>query len=162
MAMNRIALSLLFICGAAIGNGGSTNALNALKACIQNTLNEQAVEIGTLYEENLKYDPTLKGLIRIRFKVDTTGEVQEAEIVETTTGAVEFDYEVNKRVLSWSFERCDLQEELEITYPFSFESGYREPSPEQTKNALTVITLVFSVLTLITAVMATQKISPSN
>lgn len=75
------------------------------------------------YKQELKYDPTIKGKITVRFIIDPDGVVTNASIVTSTLNSPRMEQCILTRVKGWrDFPPCD-PETGEKTYRQSFSFG---------------------------------------
>ncbi len=76
-------------------------------------------ELEAAYSVALRRNPELKGRLLIRFRIDASGKIQQAEAMEALFRDAPFMAAVVKKVLRWNFEPTGGRT-VEVLYPFVF------------------------------------------
>lgn len=99
-------------------------SLNAKRddASINTVVSSHKTSIRMSYEKHLKRDPSLAGKITVRFTISLSGSVTLVMIVENTTGNIEFEEEIKRKIRMWKFEPVS-EGDVTVTYPFVFSSA---------------------------------------
>jgi TonB family protein len=74
------------------------------------------------YEKFLKRDPSLSGKVTVRFTIAASGSVENAQVIENTTGNSEFEQEILRKLRMWKFDPIP-EGEVTVSYPFVFSSS---------------------------------------
>lgn len=75
-----------------------------------------------IYENWLRIDPQLSGVLRIKFTIKPDGS-SDVSIIESTTHDEDFDRSILQCVKHWLFPPKPGSNLIEITYPFLFGEG---------------------------------------
>ncbi len=92
------------------------------KQCINQTMRRLGMRLKRVYEHWLKRDPSLSGLIKIKFVILPSGKPANITIQSSTSGNARFDQNILRYMKRVDFSSCGIQERIEIVYPFAFES----------------------------------------
>ncbi len=76
-------------------------------------------ELEAAYNTALRRNPELKGKLLIRFRIDASGKIQQAEPTEASFRDATFMTAVVEKVLRWTFEPTGGRT-VEVLYPFVF------------------------------------------
>lgn len=77
------------------------------------------------YERQLNFSPGLAGKVTISFTIGSQGQVIKNTIIEDTMNNSTIDNCINSEVKSWTFPRPAGGAQVNVDYPFVFESGGR-------------------------------------
>ena len=99
--------------GAASSNAKRDN--NAINAAVSS----HKASIKMSYEKYLKRNPTLAGKITIHFTITAAGTVSMVKVLDNTTGDMEFEQELVRKVKMWQFDPIN-EGDVTVTYPFVF------------------------------------------
>ncbi len=102
-------------------SGGA--AVSTSRTCIQRVVNRQSSRLKRVFENWLKRDPNLGGLLEVKFVILPTGDVSNVAVHRSTTNNSSFDQNILRYIKRWSFSRCTVAESIEIVYPFMFEGS---------------------------------------
>lgn len=72
-----------------------------------------------LYNGYLRLRPRFGGKMKVKLKIAAAGNVETAEILETSTDYAEFEQAVIKDVLQWTFSKIDSGS-TKVTIPLTF------------------------------------------
>jgi TonB family protein len=89
-------------------------------AAINAVVTSHKMSVRMSYERFLKKVPDLAGKITVRFTIDAAGNVTHTEVLENTTGNMELEEEIIRKVKMWKFEEIP-EGEVTITYPLIFQ-----------------------------------------
>jgi hypothetical protein len=76
-------------------------------------------ELESAYSVALRRNPELKGRLMIRFRIDASGKIQQAESMEASFRDAPFMAAIVEKVLRWTFEPTGGRT-VEVLYPFVF------------------------------------------
>ncbi len=76
-------------------------------------------ELESVYSAALRRNPGLKGKLLIRFRIDASGRIQQAESMETSIGDAPFMAAVLEKVRRWTFEPTEGRT-VDVLYPLVF------------------------------------------
>lgn len=94
---------------------------------VQKTVRNHTRALQDCYKQELKYDPTIKGKIIVKFVIDPDGVVTNASLVSSTLNSPRMERCILTRVSGWrDFPPCD-PEVGEKTYRQIFSFGEKSP-----------------------------------
>lgn len=102
-------------------SGGA--AVSTSRRCIQQVVQRESSRLKRVFENWLKRDPNLGGLLEVRFVILPTGDVSNVAVHKSTTGNDSFDQNIVRYVKRWQFSDCGVAGSIEIVYPFMFEGS---------------------------------------
>lgn len=76
-------------------------------------------ELEAAYSVALRRNPGLKGKLLVRFRIDASGKIQQAQSLEASFRDAPFTATVVEKVLRWTFEPTGGRT-VEVLYPFVF------------------------------------------
>ena len=76
-------------------------------------------ELEAAYSVALRRNPGLRGKLLIRFRIDATGKIQQAEAMEASFRDASFTADIMEKVGHWSFEPTEGRT-VEVLYPLVF------------------------------------------
>ena len=76
-------------------------------------------ELEGVYTDAIRRNPDLRGKMLIRFRIDPSGKIQQAEPAEEQFGDAAFVNAVLGKVRRWTFEPTGGRS-VEVLYPFVF------------------------------------------
>lgn len=118
-----------------ISSGGSVNITSAppeitgeaaslasrTMASVQQVSDPESKRLKHVYENWLKRDPSLHGLLKIKFTILPSGEVVNVSIVSSTMNNSEFDDNIVRYIKRWTFPPVEGGGPIEVVFPFNFE-----------------------------------------
>ncbi len=90
------------------------------KELIRQVIQKHIGEIRHCYEGQLKRSPKLAGKVTVKFVVSATGAVASSTVAASTTGDLELDACVARRVHTWVFPQPEGGGIVVVSYPFVF------------------------------------------
>jgi hypothetical protein len=84
---------------------------------------ENIKEIRYAYNKRLRENPSLEGIITMKFKIDSEGNVFYSKLIESTLKDTILENTVGQYVSNLKFNRIDkTTDTTEVIYPFQFNS----------------------------------------
>lgn len=87
---------------------------------IQNTISKHLDKINQCYEDGLKDNPKLQGLVRVKFVIAATGHVSEAKIEKADMADGKVQTCIVTEMKTWEFPAPVGGVEVRTSYPFQF------------------------------------------
>lgn len=103
-----------------ISLGGMLTSDGVDRGVIQSVIKRHLPQIRYCYEKVLIRSPTLFGKVATRFVIASNGQVQSAEITESTLGDAEVERCVVAKIQTWRFPRPRGEGIVVVRYPFVF------------------------------------------
>jgi hypothetical protein len=128
--------SILALCLLFSGQGAADRPIRPIHTCIGyvvevvGALSKETVrrvfglrrnEIRACYEGGLLRDPTLRGRIAVRFRIDPEGQTREITLAETSLHDERVEQCINQRVAAFMFPAVPKGADTVVTYRFRFE-----------------------------------------
>jgi|GEM_PF-2050227 len=101
------------------GGGGGPRDDSRTGAALQSVIRQNLGPIKFCYQRELKLDPKLEGVLRLKLTIAANGRVQGVEVVGDTIGNANLARCVQGRVRAWKFEPASGESVVTITLPFS-------------------------------------------
>ena len=70
------------------------------------------------YEQKLKFNPTLQGLIKIRLTILKNGQVGPVEITHDSVDSPDLTKFIENQLKKWEFGRLSRNETVDLIFPF--------------------------------------------
>jgi hypothetical protein len=103
--------------------GPAVNGLD--RDVIDNIVKRRQDRIRLCYERQLNFSPGLSGKVTISFSIGAQGQVIKDDIIEDTMKNSAIDNCIRAEVKSWTFPKPSGGAQVNVDYPFVFESGGR-------------------------------------
>ena len=101
------------------GNAGGDPIPQWIRDMIRRKVQGYLPELEALYSSAFRKDPSIRGKLLVRFRIDPSGKVEWAESGGSFTGHDMFLRSVLTKVRKWTFEPTDGRN-VEVLYPFVF------------------------------------------
>ena len=89
-------------------------------AKIKLTVQRNMPKLRKCYQDELKKDKTLKGMVKVRFTIDANGRVSESQTIQDTIGSQPLARCVEAVIKRWDFKSRPKGGSVQITFPFVF------------------------------------------
>ena len=76
-------------------------------------------ELRACYENQLKDNPQLQGMVEVELTIDQKGQIREGRITQDTIGDPDLQFCIAQRILGWKFPP-HADESLTVQFPFEF------------------------------------------
>jgi TonB family protein len=93
------------------------------RLCIQDYINQAKKDIAGIYENALKRNSQIGGMVHVRFLIGETGRVDSVQAPTSTLNDSLFQQSVLNAVRKWKFPVSPGFETTEIVLPFAFEGA---------------------------------------
>ena len=90
-----------------------------LRDMIRKRVRDSLPELEAVYNEAIRRNPALRGKLIVRFRIDPSGKVQQAEPVEEDFRDPAFVNSILEKIRHWDFEPTGGRA-VEVLYPFVF------------------------------------------
>ena len=90
-----------------------------LRDMIRRRVRDSLPELEAVYNEAIRRNPELRGKLIVRFRIDPSGKVQQAEPVEGDVRDPAFVNSILEKIRHWNFEPTGGRA-VEVLYPFVF------------------------------------------
>jgi len=90
-----------------------------LRDMIRKRVRDSLPELEAVYNEAIRRNPELRGKLIVRFRIDPSGKVQQAEPVEGDVRDPAFVNSILEKIRHWNFEPTGGRA-VEVLYPFVF------------------------------------------
>jgi TonB family protein len=90
-----------------------------IRNMIRKRVRDRLPELEGVYTDAIRRNPDLRGRILVRFRIDSSGKVRNAEPVEKSFRDTAFVTSVLEKIRGWTFEPTGGRE-VEVLYPFVF------------------------------------------
>ncbi|MFY0531012.1 AgmX/PglI C-terminal domain-containing protein [Nannocystis pusilla] len=113
------------------GRGTRVPTVRQAKAEVMGSLDKEVIrrvvrahvgEVRACYEQGLKRDPNLKGRVTLDLRIETSGEVSSASVVEDTLTESSVAACISAAARRWKFP-ADAPNVATVRYPFVLEPG---------------------------------------
>ncbi len=112
--------------GPSLANGPLTREENSEtgldRAVIQATIEKYLSQVKNCYEQGLRRNNTLGGLVTMSFEINPDGNLNFAKVAKSTLGDVQVEQCMSQRMLDWRFPSPKGKVSVKITYPFLLRS----------------------------------------
>lgn len=95
----------------------------AERDAIRRTVRQHRDEVAECYEQRLRENPDLEGMITISWLVDPDGEVAQSRVVDSELDDEQVGECIADRILDWTFPELAGEGLTRVTYPFNFSAG---------------------------------------
>ncbi len=112
--------------------GGITKSGALPKEAIREVVQARRGEVRYCYESALLQEPSLEGVVKMRFVISATGAVESAEVSETTLGSAEVESCMLERLEAWAFPEPEAGVVV-VNYPFVFSLPDASDRPAEKK-----------------------------
>jgi TonB family protein len=92
------------------------------KSAIQRVVRKHRNEVRYCYENELKKDPELAGMVKVKFVIGVTGSVESASVSSSTVGSDAVGECVVRSISKWVFPAPKGNGSVSVVYPFKFSS----------------------------------------
>jgi outer membrane biosynthesis protein TonB len=89
-------------------------------AKIQRVVRRNSRRLQGCYESGLKKDPTLQGVVKVRFTIETTGRVSKSRTIQNTMRSKSVAKCIENNIKKWRFRNKPKGGSVTIAYPFYF------------------------------------------
>ena len=88
---------------------------------IQRVIRDASGQVRYCYERALAQEPTLEGMVRVRFVIAPDGSVTSASVTSSTMGKPDMEECVLQRIRALTFPPPDNGADVTVNYPFRFQ-----------------------------------------
>lgn len=87
---------------------------------IQRVVRRNSRRLQGCYESELKKDPTLQGVVKVRFTIEVTGRVSKSKTIQNSMGSSAVAKCIENNIKRWRFKSKPKGGSVTIAYPFYF------------------------------------------
>lgn len=88
------------------------------QSVVQATIAKYLSQVRACYEDGLRVNPGLAGLVKTRFEISGTGSVANAQVLQSTLGNAGVESCIAARIKTWQFPKPLGGNSVKVSYPF--------------------------------------------